>query len=356
MITTNKSKRQSSIELLRIIAQIGVVILHINNQKIGGGFDFAKSGTLINYYLKFTESLFIIGVDLFVIISSYFLSSSYKRRLSKVLLLILQVVLFKAMFYIAFCFVGLNTFSLKDLFINIIPSNYFVILYCVLYMVSPYINVLVNKLNQIQFKRLIILLLVIFSFYSYFIDILSVVFGVSHSLSSISSSGSNDGYTIVNFVLMYFLASYIKKYGFDKYDNKKLVAIFVINLMIIFFLSTTVVYKKAWNYNSPFVIINSLIIFIMFMKMDFNSNIINELSKAAFSCFLFHANILKLLKNTTKQILSYGAPTFIFYHLSLAILLYLLSYVVYFLYNSIVSKNIYKIIKRIDTFDIYKLD
>lgn len=33
-----KQERQSNIELLRILAMLGVIILHYNNESIGGGY------------------------------------------------------------------------------------------------------------------------------------------------------------------------------------------------------------------------------------------------------------------------------------------------------------------------------
>lgn len=39
----NKERdRESSIELLRIFAMIGVILLHYNNPSIGGGLSFVK--------------------------------------------------------------------------------------------------------------------------------------------------------------------------------------------------------------------------------------------------------------------------------------------------------------------------
>ena len=35
---TERTERQSNIELLRVFAALGVVLLHYNNSNIGGGF------------------------------------------------------------------------------------------------------------------------------------------------------------------------------------------------------------------------------------------------------------------------------------------------------------------------------
>ena len=52
-------ERNSSIELLRIIAIMGVVILHYNNSGMGGAFYYVTEGSLNQYYLFF-QNLFYI--------------------------------------------------------------------------------------------------------------------------------------------------------------------------------------------------------------------------------------------------------------------------------------------------------
>ena len=46
-----KTKRNSSIELLRIISMIGVVILHYNNASMGGALGMVLDGSSNQYYL-----------------------------------------------------------------------------------------------------------------------------------------------------------------------------------------------------------------------------------------------------------------------------------------------------------------
>ena len=57
----NKERvRESSIELLRIFAMIGVILLHYNNPSIGGGLSFVKNGSINYWFLNIVESLFIL--------------------------------------------------------------------------------------------------------------------------------------------------------------------------------------------------------------------------------------------------------------------------------------------------------
>ena len=93
--------RESNIELLRILAMLGVIILHYNNPSIGGGLSFVKSGSINYWFLNFSESVFACAVDLFIIISAYFMGSSNKRDLWKPTLLLAQVIIFSVSKYMS---------------------------------------------------------------------------------------------------------------------------------------------------------------------------------------------------------------------------------------------------------------
>ena len=93
--------RESNIELLRILAMLGVIILHYNNPSIGGGLSFVKHGSLNYWFLNVVESIFICAVNLFMIISAYFMASSNKRDLWKTIQLLAQLIIFSVSKYAA---------------------------------------------------------------------------------------------------------------------------------------------------------------------------------------------------------------------------------------------------------------
>ena len=132
-----KQKRQSNIELLRILLMLGVVILHYNG--VGGALYSAHG---INYFVVIIfESLFICAVDLFMLISGYFSCKSVKTVLQKPVRLVMQVTLFSVVFYIISNAIS-GSFSLRSFIGTLIPTNYFVTLYIVVYLISPYLNLL----------------------------------------------------------------------------------------------------------------------------------------------------------------------------------------------------------------------
>ena len=104
----DKAKRQSNIELLRIMTMCGVIVLHYNNATIGGGLAYAQGINLVILY--YLESLFACAVNLFVLISGYFMYTKQKRTLDKPFELLVQVILFGEIFYLLLLFhlIGLS--------------------------------------------------------------------------------------------------------------------------------------------------------------------------------------------------------------------------------------------------------
>lgn len=206
-----KTKRNSSIELLRIISMIGVVILHYNNASMGGALGMVLDGSPNQYYLYLIESLFVCAVNVFVMISAYFLACNQNRKLIKILELFVQVIVFNLVFYVFGVLRGHKVFTVSSLISSLLPTNYFLILYSVLYIISPYLNLIIKQLNKEQFKRLLIILMLIFSVWTIVIDVAENITGNTYlGLSTIGMYGSQYGYTIINFVLVYFVGAYLR--------------------------------------------------------------------------------------------------------------------------------------------------
>ena len=162
MNTLNKSERNSSIELLRIIAMLGVIILHYNCETMGGALLYVEKWTANNYYLLLSENICIGAVNLYILISAFFLCTSNSRKLIKILELILELILFRFAVYFVGILLG-NDFSLVDCLSCFLPLSYYVILYSVLYLISPYINIVINQLTTKQMKRMASICFAIFS-------------------------------------------------------------------------------------------------------------------------------------------------------------------------------------------------
>ena len=85
----------------------------------------------------------------------------------------------------------------------LLPDNYFVILYVVVYFVSPYINAIMRSLTKKQRYQYVGILL-LFSVWPTLADLSEEVLGWEwYGLSTIAAWGSQQGFNMVNFLLMY---------------------------------------------------------------------------------------------------------------------------------------------------------
>lgn len=291
-----KPARESGIELLRILAACAVVMLHYND---GKAFELVNPGSINHYLLYLLESISICAVDVFLLISGYFLCSTNKRTLGKPMTLFVQVILVHFFYYIITLLTGHAHFSIPALIESLIPANYFVILYAVVYFVSPYINILLHNLTRWQFTFFVSLLLIVFSLYATFTDVVNELRGsVWFGLSPVTAWGNQQGFTIVNFILLYIVGAYLRLSGIPTFikAHTKLLSLMTVALIfgwaIVCDILPKVGLRSAWVYCNPFVILLSVSLFTLFSAYHFHSSIINVLAKSSFTCFLVHQYVI----------------------------------------------------------------
>ena len=294
------SDRSSSFELLRIIAMMGVVILHYNGGD-GNGFKYVEDGSINQYFLYLSESIFICAVDLFIMISAFFLSMTEKRKLTKIVELFIQVIVFKEVFYFANVLMGNNILSVKFFLRNLLPANYFVVLYTALYLISPYVNILIKKLSKQNFRKMMVTLILLFSVWTILVDIVENIYGSSiNGLSTIGIGGSQSGYSIINFILIYVVGAYIRINEIHIEQKKALTGI-ALSILTIYMLSILehivgLNSTTTWNYNNPVIIFLAAYIILYIWTIEIHSKIINELAKGLLLVFYFTSNFYHILE------------------------------------------------------------
>ncbi|WP_028236521.1 hypothetical protein [Pseudobutyrivibrio sp. MD2005] len=116
--TTNKTQRDSNIELLRIISIIGVFVLHQN----GGAI--TQSSGINTWGLYLGECVFIGSVNLFMLISGYFMAERHSVSGWKVINLLIMVSFFKIIRYFVSIYSVSGVFNAVDFIRYIVPSNH----------------------------------------------------------------------------------------------------------------------------------------------------------------------------------------------------------------------------------------
>ena len=297
-----------------------------------------QKGSLNFYVLYFLETIFACAVDIFIIISGYFMCKSDKRNLWKPIELIVQVMLFKVFVYIFSLIITENQLTAKQLFVRFLPANYFVILYCCVYVISPFINVLLNKLSQRNINQMMTCALLLFSVYPTMVDMLAAILGKQETifgLSSIGMYGSQWGYTIVNFVLTYTVGAYLRK---SDCWLKQLTTVKLLFLEVacVFVLMVWAMFntRTAWEYCNPVIIFEAVIVLLLFLKIDIGVNrFINNLASGAFTVFLLHGLFIKRLR--IEYFVTHNLFIMIAHVLAAMVGIYLICFLVHLVYKPI---------------------
>lgn len=301
----SKTARQSNIELLRILAIMGVVVLHINNPALGGGLSYVQHGSLNFYILYALESLFMCAVNLFMLISGYFMCGSKARDLWKPIELIIQVIVINECVYICQKLITHGSLSWGSFLRNLIPANYFVILYCAVYIASPFINKLIASLTDKGFRNLVIVLFLLFSVYPTLVDILGEFQGSAFiGLSTIGAYGSQWGYTFINFAMMYIIGAYLRKSKTKQSEagSPALIIILICCVAILVIwarINDRIGYlaeRTAWDYCNPVVIVEAAVIFMLFTRLHLGTvKTVNVMAKACFTTYLLHPALISYI-------------------------------------------------------------
>ena len=294
-------KRKSNIELLKIIAIILITIQHcITSCKIQTGLISNNSKSV---FLILFRYIGLIGNNIFIICSSYFLVDSKKNNKQKIINILADSFVISLLWFIP-CIVFNIKLTGNDIFKELFPvssgNNWFIACYIILYLIYPILNKLIDNISQITLLRIVIALAFMYAFIQFFLS-------------------GKLGYTnLLLFVFLYLLVAYLKKYKKKCCNNKKLnfIILFISIIMYIAFIiipnylalynenarkamivigikpSNSVIYWSRNMFN-PFGILIAVSLFnIINSSKVFYNKAINYLSSCSLVYYLIHENRL----------------------------------------------------------------
>lgn len=283
---TVNSLRKSNIELLRIIAMVFIVAHHF---AFHGGFKFADDALSVNrFWIQFLQIGGKIGVDIFILISGFFLVSASAVSTSKIIKTWAQMFFYSFIIFAGFVIVGLEPFQMKDFVKGIAPVIFsrwwFASTYFVLYLLSPYINSLLKTFSEKQYRS--------------YLTVLFLCWCVIPTLTG-KTFQSN---ALLWFVFLYSLAGYFRLFGIKlSLSGYKCIALSFAAIILTFL--SAVLFDVLGTKMSVFaehttyfynmqrlpVLFISLFMFIGFSKLDLRYNkVINVISSATFGVYLIH--------------------------------------------------------------------
>lgn len=308
-----KNIRKSNFEFMRITSMLFVVMWHVI---LHSNLYTSTTGTT-KFFLEALILFGVVHINSFVIVTGYF-QCDKKFKWSKFFHIFSITWFYKAAIAtIFFVFLSIGISNL-EYFKELMPLDFrdywYINCYLILYLLTPFINKLINNLNQKDFRKMLIVQFILFSI-----------------MPLISNQGiiANNGYTIIQFIFMYFIGAYLRKYPVDNnihfknYSKNKKQLIFLFSFIFIFFInfillnfSKTIMnmdctllnefgsylFNNIRMYSNPIVIIQSVLYFLFFSTLTFKNKIINFISKYTLEVYLIHENfyllqyIYKLIK------------------------------------------------------------
>lgn len=298
-----KSARNYSIDLIRIISMLMILALHAN-------LFLAKKVWSLNpkcIFFTVMEFICIIAVNLFILISGYFLEDS-KFSIKKLVFLELLVVFYSVTVYIALVIFKYTVWDLKTfikMFFPIVYSHYwFYTCYFVLYCITPFLK----KFNKILQEK---------NIDKYFVIVLVILTSILPTLISKNSQLTlSAGYNYFWFITLVFIGAYIRTHKIAIKKWKCLLA-YIIVLLLQLLLYYGIQYIKnvtlisnmhgfLYSYNNFLVLINSIIVFIFISNLDIKNKgvckIIGFLSTSVFSVYLIHIHPLVMDSILSKKL------------------------------------------------------
>ena len=283
-----KKARNSNIELLRIIAMLVIVGCHFATH---GGFDFnSQSVTLPRLWWIVLEMGGNFGVDVFVLISGYFLIENKKLSVApkKVLRLWGEIFFYSVALFAVAVITKSESFSLtgaaKAFFPITFSQWWFASTYFVMFLIHPFINRLLHSFTKRE--------------YQVFLLVVTLLWCIIPTFTT-SAYQSNP---LIEFVLYYSVAGYIKLFGFR--SNVKsagwfglwfvFCALKYLSCVCLITLGTKIsIFSDNslhfYNRNSILTLFGAVCLFMAFATMKPRSNrFVNTVASATFGVYLLH--------------------------------------------------------------------
>ena len=288
----NVSKRDSAVELLRIISMVMIVFHHFARH---GEFQFFEYDlTMTKLWYNFIIMGGKIGVNIFVLITGYFLINNKSifnfHRIKKIWDQVFFYSIGFEIFFIGLYFIVKGRLDFSNLLDAIFPITtsrwWFASTYIALYLIHPFVNQILLSLSKKIYQNILM--------------VATFLWCVIPTFTQQCFESNN----LLWFVFIYSLAGYIRLYGFNSKIKTWHYAITAVMMTIITYLSSVVISVLATkismvNLPSTYfyemqtlpVLILSVCLFMAFttVKMK-NCGIINVVASATFGVYLIHEN------------------------------------------------------------------
>ena len=293
-------KREANFEILRVIAILMVLTLHYlshANLLLKTG----EAASRLQLVGQFIESFCIVAVNVWVLISGYFLSKS-GFKLSRILQLVAEVYFYTLL--VTFVMQAVNTanvaetdriFKTTQFFFPISSEHYsFATAYVLLYVLAPILNKGVLHLSRKQLKASIIGLLIWFC--------------IIKSIIPVNFPTDMMGYNLDWYICLYLIAAYIRKYNVRILNGARSSLLLYIGSCVLSFAMAVVLHEinyktgrliyysnVTFHYNYILCLVGALGLFSTFRYLKIKENLLAKaariLAPFSFGIYLLHEHL-----------------------------------------------------------------
>lgn len=271
--------RQSNFELLRILAVIYVIILHI---KLGVLPNIPQEMTIDSplkaLFAAMSYDFTCVCVPLFALISGWFgirlTVKGFCKFIFQCVFLTLLIILVLA---------AMGSTPPKSLCVKALlffKTNWFIMSYIGLMILSPVLNTFVEHSTKRTFSIFLIMY-----------GILACIWGARDAASYFVS-----GYSVCTLILYYMIAGWLRLYGNRRWYHYGLLVYLGLSLLASGLSYIGARYQMPyfnWAYLRPLIVLSSVSLFVWFATLKIGySRIINTISASVFAIYFIHTSPL----------------------------------------------------------------
>lgn len=279
----NTKRRDSNMELYRIVAMLLVMLFHVCGEidQIGDRLfpDTLETTHMVNLF--FTSATFVC-VDMFVLLSGWY---GINLKWKKIQSLVFQVLFYSVLLYVVMMLVFPNiSFSPRFLIHVVIMDDYwFIPVYLMLCLVAPALNPFIKQANHKLLLTVVLAIITMQSIYGW-IDT--------------RESGYMEGCSPISFIILYMLGAYLHRFEtkFRHISSGRLLSFYFILISVNWGIAviakqyhSITLLQIAWQFSSPLIILASACLLLVFSRIDIGYNrVINWIAASSFAAFLIH--------------------------------------------------------------------
>lgn len=347
----SNTKRDSGIELYKIIAIALIVISHVIHTLHAGNALVPYDDYIVNltqatadiqtFILILLRHLGCFGNNMFFICSAWFFlgSSAVKKR--KWFIMLIEVWVISVVILIASLIIRHGDITkeliIKSLLPSLFSNNWYITCYLIFYPLHPLLNMVIGKMDRKGLFRVTGVLVVINCF---------LIFIQGNILYTSD---------VTLWITMYFVLAYLKRYKEDLLNDTKFNAV-LLAVGVIGFIGLVGVTDYAglhigalsnkvlhWMSNgNPFIIAACLGGFGLMRRLTFKNSVINYFASLTLLVYLIHENILvrTYLRPAMWEYIytNYGYGHIALWALALAVVILLLSFIAAVIYDLTVRR------------------